>query len=137
MDNDLETFSLLWLDDLVGAIGENISAQGKLRTKIGRLKVFKDPTECERYILHVLKGDRIVLIGSGQLSSDIVPKPQNIEQAISIYIYRHDRMSYESELLTGHSFSILARHDHIPRPDQKMLTCLSLIRFDLVWPAAF
>jgi hypothetical protein len=94
-DDNLETFSLLWLDASINMTDENRQTQDELRTTINQLKTFDDPNKCERYIINVPKEDRIALIVSGQLGRQIVPRIHSLEQLLSIYIYCHDQKSNE------------------------------------------
>ncbi|CAF5094588.1 unnamed protein product, partial [Rotaria sp. Silwood1] len=93
-DDNLETFSLLWLDGSVNK-SDNLHAQEELRTTIHQLKTFEKPDKCLEYIYNVPKEDRIVLIVSGQLGRSIVPNIHSIEQLLSIYIYCYDQNSNE------------------------------------------
>ncbi|CAF2357421.1 unnamed protein product [Rotaria sp. Silwood2] len=94
-DDNLETFSLLWLDGLVNQTEENRQAQEELRATINQLKAFEDSNQCEQYIKAVPKEDRIVLIVSGQLGRQIVPRLHPIEQVLSIYVYCCNQNSNE------------------------------------------
>ena len=93
--DNLETFSLLWLDAAVNATQENVRAQDKLRATIHQLKTFVDPNACEHYIKSVPPEDRIVLISSGRLGQTIVPRIHQLEQLLSVYIYCHDKQANE------------------------------------------
>src|ERR1700722_4333463 len=89
--NNLETFSLVWLDASVNGSKENIEAQQRLRTSINHLKTFENSDQCEKYIRSVSKDDRIVLIVSGQLGREIVPRIHKLRQVFSIYVYCMDK----------------------------------------------
>jgi hypothetical protein len=93
-DDNLETFSLIWLDASVNK-HENLQAQEELRGAINQLKAFDDPDECEQHIKRALKEDRIVLIVSGQLGRQLVPRIHSLDQLLSIYIYCQDQNSNE------------------------------------------
>jgi hypothetical protein len=95
LDDNLETFSLLWLDPSVHETNENIQAQDKLRTAINQLKPFENSKQCEQYIRSVSAKDRVVLIVSGQLGRDIVPRIHHLQQLLSIYVYCQDLKSNE------------------------------------------
>jgi hypothetical protein len=94
-DDNLETFSLLWLDANVNRTDENLQTQEDLRTTINQLRPFDDPNQCEKYILSVPKDDRIVLIVSGQLGRQIVPRIHSLEQVLSVYIYCQNQQANE------------------------------------------
>jgi plasmid stabilization system protein ParE len=90
-DTNLETFSLLWLDSDVNTSAENIEAQDKLRTIINHLKTFDNDKQCEEYIQDLSENDRIVLISSGRLGREFVPRVHHLRQIFSIYIYCKDK----------------------------------------------
>jgi tetratricopeptide (TPR) repeat protein len=83
--DNLETYSLVWVDDSVNS-NENRNAQQHLRSAINYIRVFENSTECETYIRQS-KDDQIVLIASGKLGSVIVPRIHSLRQISSIYIY--------------------------------------------------
>ncbi|CAF0751072.1 unnamed protein product [Adineta ricciae] len=87
---NLETFSLVWLDAAVNDSIENVEAQQRLRKCINHLKTFQDGDECIQYIQSQPK-DRFVLIISGRLGRDIVPRIHNLRQVYSIYVYCLDK----------------------------------------------
>jgi hypothetical protein len=64
-DDNLETFSLVWLDTQVNTTEQNQRAQKKLRQIINHLKIFDDLDQCQQYILSLSSQDRLVLIVSG------------------------------------------------------------------------
>jgi tetratricopeptide (TPR) repeat protein len=88
--NNLETFSLIWLDAIVNDSFENIETQQRLRTFINHLKTFQNGNECKQYIESLPK-DRFVLIVSGRLGQEIVPDIHNLRQVYSIYVYCLDK----------------------------------------------
>jgi hypothetical protein len=94
-DDNLETFSLLWLDASVNQTEDNRHAQEELQTIFNQLKTFDDANQCEQCIKSVPVEDRIVLIVSGQLGREIVPRIHSLEQVLSIYIYCQDVKSNE------------------------------------------
>src|SRR5690242_16658429 len=91
LDDNLETFSLLWLDASVNKTNDNLQAQDELRTMFNQLKTFETDIDCERYIKSVSVEDRIVLIVSGKLGQQIVPRIHSLEQLLSIYVYCYDQ----------------------------------------------
>jgi len=95
-EENLETFSLLWLDASVNDSQENIDAQQQLRTSINYLKTFEDGDKCEEYIRSVPKDDRIVLIISGRFGEIIVPRIHSLRQISSIYVYCKDKKRHEA-----------------------------------------
>lgn len=96
VEENLETFFLLWLDASVNESEENIDAQQQLRTSINYLKTFEDSDQCEEYIRSRSKDDRIVLIISGRFGKIIVPKIHSLRQISSIYVYCKDKKRNET-----------------------------------------
>ncbi|CAF0746203.1 unnamed protein product [Didymodactylos carnosus] len=94
-DNNLETFHLIWLDAVANDTEEDVDAQQRLRTSINHLRTFKYENACEQYIQGVSKDDRVVLISSGQLGREVVPRIHQLRQVSSIYIYCMDKESNE------------------------------------------
>ena len=64
-NENLETFSIFWLDEQVNATEHNRNTQLKLREIINHLKTFDDLGECYQRILSLSQEDRLVLIVSG------------------------------------------------------------------------
>ncbi|CAF3711166.1 unnamed protein product [Adineta steineri] len=86
-DHNLEIFSLVWLDASVNTGQENINVQQQLRTLIHQLKTFDNTRDCLEYIRHISKTDRIILIVSGRLGQEIVPRIHRLRQVSIIYVY--------------------------------------------------
>ncbi|CAF2108554.1 unnamed protein product [Rotaria magnacalcarata] len=86
-DDNLETFSLLWLDAEINTTEENKHAQRRLRSIINHLKIFHDLHKCKKYIKSQSEHDRIVLTSSGRLGKELVPQIHDLPQLSSVYIY--------------------------------------------------
>ncbi|CAM4923075.1 unnamed protein product [Rotaria socialis] len=95
IEENLETFSLIWLDASVNETQENIDAQHQLRTSINFLKTFDDADKCETYIKSLQRDDRVVLIASGRLGQIIVPRIHSLRQLAAIYVYCKDKKRNE------------------------------------------
>ncbi|CAF2895160.1 unnamed protein product [Rotaria sp. Silwood2] len=93
--NNLETFSLLWLDEKVNTKEENKHAQKRLRSTINHVIIFHDQTECQQYIMSSSEQDRIVLIISGRLSKELIPHIHRLRQLSAVYVYCWDRKAYK------------------------------------------
>ena len=89
--NNLETFSLFWLDASVNTSTENLQAQAKLRSVINHLQTFDNVAKCEQEIHSLTKDDRLVLIVSGGYGREIVPRISHLQQVSSIYVYCRDK----------------------------------------------
>lgn len=86
-NDNFEPFSLLWLDALVNKSKENLQTASKLRLIIPYVQVFETVAECERYINETSIDERLILIVSGRLGQELVPRIHRHRQILSIYIY--------------------------------------------------
>ncbi|CAF4351719.1 unnamed protein product [Rotaria sp. Silwood2] len=93
--DNVETFSLLWLDAEVNTKEENKHAQKRLRSIINHLIIFHDQNECQQYITSSSEQDRIVLIISGRLSKELIPHIHHLRQISAVYIYCWDKQAYK------------------------------------------
>jgi hypothetical protein len=93
-DDNLEIFSLIWLDDNINS-QERQDKQRKLRCVINHLRIFEDEHECQQYIQKRSKEDRLVIIVSDQLGQKMVPRIHQLRQVSSIYVYGKDKNSSE------------------------------------------
>jgi hypothetical protein len=89
-ENNLETFSLIWLEISINEAKKNIDIQQRLRKAINCLNTFQDSSQCEKHIQSLSKDDRIVLIANGRLGEELVPQIHHLRQVTSIYIYCTD-----------------------------------------------
>jgi hypothetical protein len=85
--NNLETFSLVWLDASMNKSQDYIVAQQQLRSVINRLNTFLQSEECEQHIRLISHQDRVVLIVSNQLGQRIVSRVHHLPQISSIYVH--------------------------------------------------
>ncbi|CAF0716457.1 unnamed protein product [Adineta steineri] len=88
--NNLETYSILWLDPVVNDAKEYIEAQQRLRTSINYIRTFKTIDNWEQYIQTVPEQDRIFLIINNQFGQELIPQIHQYQQIIAIYIYIND-----------------------------------------------
>lgn len=94
-ENNLEGTYVIWLDSSVDILEENRIAQQKIRSITGHLKLFENIQDCERYLSQASINDRILLIVSGRLGKEIVPRIHNYRQIFSIYVYCGDKTQHE------------------------------------------
>lgn len=87
---NLEIFSLIWLDLSTNNIHENIDIQQQLRTIINYLKLFEDIDDCEQYIRSLTTDDRIVILINEKFALEFISRIHELRQIISIYIYSTD-----------------------------------------------
>jgi len=94
-NENLETFSIFWLDAEVNATEDNRHTQLKLREIINHLKTFDDQDECYQRILSLSTQDRLILIVSGRCGRQLVPQIHHLRQVSSIYVYCMDKKANE------------------------------------------
>lgn len=87
---NLETFSLIWLDEIVNDSLENVETQQRLRTMVNHFKTFQRADQCIQYMQSAPK-DRFILIVSGRLGHEVVPQIHHLRQVYSIYVYCRDK----------------------------------------------
>jgi hypothetical protein len=90
-DINLETFSLVWLDENVNKSKTNINAKEKLRRCINHLRVFENVNDCELYIQSVRNDDRIIWIVNDSAGKILVPRIHQLQSISSIYIYDENK----------------------------------------------
>lgn len=88
---NLETFSLLWLDSNVHKTQDNITSQVILREAINFLQIFDKADDCEESIRKI-KYEKVVLIVSGRLGRETVPRLHDLPQLNSVYVYCFDKI---------------------------------------------
>ncbi|CAF1178735.1 unnamed protein product [Didymodactylos carnosus] len=91
---NLETFSLIWIDENANKTEDNLTTQKRLRAKINFLKIFEKIDECEQYIQKI-KDEKIILIVSGSVGRQLVPKIHDLTQLSAIYVYCMDKINNE------------------------------------------
>ena len=94
-DDNLESFSIFWLDAQVNTTEENRKAQQKLRQIINHLKTFEDQNQCQQFILSLAPEDRLILIVSGRCGRQLIPQIHQLRQLSSIYVYCMDKKANE------------------------------------------
>jgi len=93
--DNLETFSIFWLDEQVNTTEDNRNTHLKLREIINHLKTFDDLGECYQRILSLSTQDRLILIVSGRCGRILVPQIHHLRQVSSIYVYCMDKKANE------------------------------------------
>jgi hypothetical protein len=94
-DDTLEIFSLVWLDAAVNSTKENLDVQQQLRALINQFKPFDNLKECLQYIRNISRQNRIIIIVSGRLGREIVPRIHRLRQVSAIYVYCMDKEKNE------------------------------------------
>jgi hypothetical protein len=93
-NDNLETFSIWWLDAEVHN-KENREAQKQLRSIINDLKIWQYAKEFEQCIQQISPDDRVVLILSGRMGREVVPRIHLLRQVSLIYVYCKDKKANE------------------------------------------
>lgn len=89
--DNLETFSVVWLDSSIHNSDDNLQTLQRLRTIINHVVTFEDSAHCEEHIRLTSRADRIVIIVSGHSGRQLVPRIHALPQVWSIYVYCMDR----------------------------------------------
>jgi hypothetical protein len=92
-NENIETFSLLWLDAEIRYNDEGLRARKQqLRAIINHLRTFKDENFYEQYIRHASTNDRLLLVITDQVGREVVPRVHHLQQVLSIYIHCKDKI---------------------------------------------
>ncbi|CAF2893640.1 unnamed protein product [Rotaria sp. Silwood2] len=91
---NLESFTCLWLDQNVDLTQDNRDTQQELRKIINHLQTFDNSDECEKYIRKITQ-EKIVLIVSGALGRQVVPRLHDLPQFSACYVFCQDKKANE------------------------------------------
>jgi hypothetical protein len=94
MMSNLETFTCLWLDQNVDSTQDNRDTLQELRQVINHLRTFRNSDECEEYIRKITQ-EKIVLIVSGSLGRQVVPRLHDLPQFSACYVFCQDKKANE------------------------------------------
>ena len=92
--SNLETFTCLWLDQNVDSTQDNRDTLQELRQVINHLRTFQSSDDCEQYIRRIIQ-EKVVLIVSGSLGRQIVPRLHDLPQFSACYIFCQDKKAGE------------------------------------------
>lgn len=87
---NLESFACLWLDEKVHLTDDNRDTLKELRQVINHLQTFDQSEQCEQYIRQI-KNEKIVLIVSGALGRQVVPRLHSLQQFSACYVFCRDK----------------------------------------------
>ncbi|CAF2761342.1 unnamed protein product [Rotaria sp. Silwood2] len=87
-------FTLIWLNNSSDSL-ENLELQRNFSAFIKHLKIYINKNECEQYIQSSPKQQRFVLITSGKIGQDFIPRIHQLPQIVSIYIYCMNKKIHE------------------------------------------
>ncbi len=91
---NLESFACLWLDQNVNSTDDNRETQQQLRQVINHLKTFSDSNQCEEYVKQINQ-EKVVLIVSGSLGREVVPRLHSLSQLSACYVFCGDKEANE------------------------------------------
>ncbi|CAF4848912.1 unnamed protein product [Rotaria sp. Silwood1] len=94
MASNVESFTCLWLDKYVNKTEDNIDTQEELRQIINDVRTFDNSDACEQYIRKITQ-EKIVLIVSGGLGREIVPRLHDLPQFSACYVFCKDKKANE------------------------------------------
>jgi hypothetical protein len=86
-NENLENFSIIWLDNINIKSQKKISIQQQLRRIINFIKIFQNEDDCEKYIKQMSKDEYIIFIINDQIGERFIPHIHHLKQIFSIYIY--------------------------------------------------
>ena len=87
--SNLESFACLWLDQNVNSTQDNRDTLQELRQVINHLRTFDDSDKCEQCIRQTTK-EKVVLIVSGALGRQVVPRLHDLPQFSACYVFCQD-----------------------------------------------
>jgi len=87
INGNLETFSLIWLDDNMNNNKEDENIEQNLRNIINHLIKFENEQACQQYIEERSEDDRLILIVNDLFGHTLVPRIHQLRQVYSIYIH--------------------------------------------------
>ncbi|CAF0957467.1 unnamed protein product [Didymodactylos carnosus] len=91
---NLETYELLWLDANIYSTQDNLETLNDLRQIINQIRTFDDGDEYEQYVRQV-RNEKIVLIVSGAMGREIVPRTHELQQLRCAYVFCGDKLRNE------------------------------------------
>ncbi len=86
---NLESFACLWLDQNVDSTQDNRDTLQELRQVINHLCTFRNSDDCEQYIREITQ-EKVVLIVSGSLGRQVVPRLHDLPQFSACYVFCQD-----------------------------------------------
>ncbi|CAF1635345.1 unnamed protein product, partial [Didymodactylos carnosus] len=86
VEQNLEDFTVIWLDVDINKTKDCIDTKAKLRQQISYLKTFTIADECVDYMTNI-QTEKIFLIVSGPMGEMVVPLIYDLPQIHSIYVF--------------------------------------------------
>ncbi|CAF0885977.1 unnamed protein product [Rotaria sordida] len=91
---NLESFECLWVDQNVDSTQDNRDTQQELHKIINHFRTFDNSDECEEYIRKITQ-EKVVLIISGALGRQVVPRLHDLPQLSACYVFCQDKKDNE------------------------------------------
>ncbi|CAF1087930.1 unnamed protein product [Didymodactylos carnosus] len=92
--DNIETFTIVWLDANVNTTEDNTETYHALRTIVNYIRTYDAVQPCEEYVTRVSRAS-LILIVSGGFGREIVPRIHDLEQVNSVYVYCADKKRNE------------------------------------------
>lgn len=86
-NENLEIFSIIWLDNTLKKSSKIKSLQKQLQLIINFIKIFQNEQICEDYIKQMSNNECILLIINDQIGEKFISNIHQLKQIFSIYIY--------------------------------------------------
>jgi len=83
---NLESFTCVWLDGTINETNDSRETEQELRRIINHLFTCNDEKKCEEYIRNITQ-EKVVLIVSGTMGKNIIPRIHNLSQLSACYIF--------------------------------------------------
>ena len=114
--SNLESLSVIWLDQMVDSTEDNRHAQERLRSRVNTLRTFDRTDQCEQYLLHSIDehDDLVLLVVSGQCGRDIVRRIHHLKCIVSIFVFCMNR---EANQMWAKDFGKVGTQIHWPLID--------------------
>ena len=92
---NLETFTLLWLNQPQIDAKDRLQLEDKLRAVINYLLIFEDEPSCLEYIQSRSKSDRLILLIESQFAQQLIPRIAHLRHISGIYVHSNEKQNAE------------------------------------------
>ncbi|CAF1174591.1 unnamed protein product [Didymodactylos carnosus] len=93
-ENNLEDFTVVWLDANIDKTKDCLDTQTQLRQRINYLKTFTNADECVDYVTKI-QNEKVFFIVSGTMGEIVVPLIYDVPQIHSIYVFCGNKAKQE------------------------------------------
>lgn len=80
-------FTFVWLDGSIHQSQQNLDLQKQILGVTSAFRPYDDKVKCETFIRSAQSDHAIILIASGGLSQDLVPRIHQLRQLTFVYVY--------------------------------------------------